>query len=66
MVWTLWCGRRPASPSLLCAHTQLCQEVQGSHPVPTLQVTPLSGQSHPFSGWTVMARGLSSPCEMTT
>lgn len=26
----------------------------------------LPALSHPFSGWTVMARGLSSPCEMTT
>lgn len=57
---------------LHCAQTtRLCWEGAGGlRYVPSPQLMALSEQlcvvSHPFSGWTVMARGLSSPCEMTT
>lgn len=57
-----------------CVHTLLSPPLPGAagvspcaHPAGD---APLWGVlcevSHPFSGWTVMARGLSSPCEMTT
>lgn len=65
-------GRRPMSPaSLLHANPQgVSGGVAGvparAQPSPAAPSRRLCAVPHPFSGWTVMARGLSSPWEITT